>query len=823
VRGQDGTNVVLRFYGKAPEAEKQLATSETQANGDSSLRRIVIGTNLAETSLTLDGLAYVIDSGLICEEYYVADQGKTMVTVWHSQAGCRQRVGRVGRKEPGEAYRLYTRDELKRHPEYTTPQIARANTEGVVLDLARAGIPIEEIEPALMASPGHGELKRAEEQLRRYGAIDADNDVSPVGQELTSLQGDSILERKLLCEADRFGVLLEMAVFLAVASLDDVPAPPFAGQRRKWLSLWAPSVDVNYDDADGPEASDAPEPPAGVEAPAGPEPSEQVASTDPFWGNPYVLADALLKRRAVLEGCLDDLELYLRLWQGWSSQPGVEARLSWASAHGVSDSALQRVEEKLVGLDEKPGPLRSFWAMGQKGTMGRDVDFTRLDLVRYLLAAGRPDRIYERGHGSSFRARQAGNDMRSPLVHHESTWADGAGVGCRRFGGEVARQWCVAVPKPIGKDLLLRHVVWLSPEWMASPPPSLDTPPVAIARRFATESAHHPQAAVGQAPFLSGPAKAGLRWPMPAVPAPARLQTEQWRVLLGQWTAPAAPAGRATVAYRVHEPSWCSKRLLFAQLPQGPLVPLDPGPDGGSGPAVGLEVSVNLEVRGGLVWAKLASGVVKGAPPSAPAPGGGDGDHGKAAMATARSAAVPPVPTPAPSPDASPSAQRAALVPTNLIVDATVDRVVITAGGRGYVVRVTTAAYAGLLLSVRSPLPDDALKQEARVGRAVRVRAMGRGGGALVGWADDEPPVDLEQLWPIGRCLEAVFLQRVTDRPNLAVVRVAGFGSGSPGWWAQFSQGEPDRPGGRLEVKVTGWCSGQNGRHPYLRFVRWLN
>lgn len=782
-RSLDRGNVVLRFFSEAPDKEKHLATTDTRPDDPRPVRKIVIGSNLAETSLTLDGLAYVVDSGLICEEYFdPAQGGKYLPTIIHSQAGCRQRAGRVGRKEPGEAYRLYTREELRGQPTFTTPQIARSSASALILDLVRAGIRPDPLllSGALMDPPSEQELKRSARELERFAAIDADGDLTHRGAELTKVEGESFTAAQLLLEADRFGVLWEMAIFLAVREIRAVTGP-----GRKWFGLFGPIEDPVYDDADSEDEGEG-EPEGGNGRPASPP--------GPF-DDPYVFANAVLKRQALAEDCLDDLELYLRIWQGWH-RTTPESRPAWARAHGVSHEALRKIEATLGLGGSKKGTLRQFWAIEQKGPMSRDVDFSRLDLVRYLYAAGHPDDAYRRPTGGNAFEQVSGRKQKGTL-HREAVWATHGSDPVECFGRTVERSCCAATSRPNPKEgprggTVLRHLVWLDPAWLTPEPPSFGRTSVALARQFAAD-ADRARSYAGEVPFLTGSALAGFRWPMPDLPRPTPLQAEQWsRQFEGKDLI------KARIAHDVHVPTLSARRAVFAQIRRGPLVPVDPDDlKGQFEGTVGREILARVVAKGGIVWA------------TAPSPSPGE------------TPSVPPVVQPI-----SPAAPRKPIgPPVGSIIAATVVRIEDNEGFYGFRAAIADGESGGEEVRVPSDLPGEGLQREAEPGRALNVRITGYSAGMPVGriqaWADNRPQLTLPDAWPIGTELDAELVGPHRTHAYLRMVRVKR-GHNSSVWGAHTGPGAPTELPRRLRVRVTDWVRGGTEPWPRLKATKWL-
>jgi len=228
---------VLPLYTTLPEDNQKKALLKKE---DPTRRRVVITTNVAETSLTVEGVVYVVDSGLINEsQWLISSQTKQVVTVLHSRAGCQQRWGRGGRVQDGEAYGLYTRkqfyEEKKSNgeylfPEYTIPQIQRSELESVVLAAKAAGIDdLTDFE--WIQKPPLDELERAPNALKKIGALDQDGYLTEHGLELQSF-GDEPAIGHLMAMADRFSCAVEMATIISMLKLNGMKY--LFKNERKW-------------------------------------------------------------------------------------------------------------------------------------------------------------------------------------------------------------------------------------------------------------------------------------------------------------------------------------------------------------------------------------------------------------------------------------------------------------------------------------------------------------------------------------------------------------------------------------------------------------
>src|ERR1700682_2634751 len=186
----------------------------------SSQRRIVLATNVAETSLTVPGIHFVIDTGLARIKRYSPRQKIDQLRIEPvSQAAARQRAGRCGRVASGIAIRLYDEREFLERPEYTTPEILRTSLASVILRMAALELgPISEfpfIEP-----PTPRQIEDGYRQLFDLGAIDADRKLAPMGHELARLPVDPRVGRLLLASRE-FNCLSEMVILAAALSIQD--------------------------------------------------------------------------------------------------------------------------------------------------------------------------------------------------------------------------------------------------------------------------------------------------------------------------------------------------------------------------------------------------------------------------------------------------------------------------------------------------------------------------------------------------------------------------------------------------------------------------
>ncbi|KAK9838275.1 hypothetical protein WJX81_001973 [Elliptochloris bilobata] len=217
---------VVPIYAALPP-EQQARVFEPAPDG---ARKVVLATNIAETSITIPGVRYVVDPGLIKARSYNARLGSdSLQVVPTSQAQARQRSGRAGREAPGKAFRLYTEAAFQALPPTTEPEIRRSPLAGMALQLLALGVTDL---PAFdfMDKPPMGALMRALEQLLALGALDADGRLTqPLGRRMARLPVDPAFAKVLLAGAETC-CAEEALTVVAMVSTDPVFTNP--GQQR---------------------------------------------------------------------------------------------------------------------------------------------------------------------------------------------------------------------------------------------------------------------------------------------------------------------------------------------------------------------------------------------------------------------------------------------------------------------------------------------------------------------------------------------------------------------------------------------------------------
>lgn len=188
----------------------------------SDIRKVIVATNIAETSLTVDGILYVIDTGFCKLKVYNPKISMDALQIFpESRANANQRAGRAGRTGPGQCYRLFTermyREEMLPN---TIPEIQRTHLGNVVLLLKSLGIQ-NLMEFDFMDPPPHDNIQQALYQLWVLGALNNNGDLTPLGRKMVEFPLDPPLS-KMLIMSEEFGCSSEVATIAAMLSIPSI-------------------------------------------------------------------------------------------------------------------------------------------------------------------------------------------------------------------------------------------------------------------------------------------------------------------------------------------------------------------------------------------------------------------------------------------------------------------------------------------------------------------------------------------------------------------------------------------------------------------------
>ncbi|XP_009383476.2 probable pre-mRNA-splicing factor ATP-dependent RNA helicase DEAH9 isoform X1 [Musa acuminata AAA Group] len=216
--------LVLPLYSGLSRVDQDLVFAPTPKGK----RKVVMSTNIAETSLTLEGVVYVVDSGFSKQRFYnpISDIESLVVTPI-SKASARQRAGRAGRIQPGKCFRLYTEEYfLKEMPTEGIPEMQRSNLVSCVIQLKALGID-NILGFDWLASPPPEAMVRALEVLYSLGILDEDAKLtSPIGYQVAEIPLDPMIS-KMILSACNFGCSEEIITIAAVLSVQSI-----------WVSMW---------------------------------------------------------------------------------------------------------------------------------------------------------------------------------------------------------------------------------------------------------------------------------------------------------------------------------------------------------------------------------------------------------------------------------------------------------------------------------------------------------------------------------------------------------------------------------------------------------
>ncbi|MGL5631156.1 MAG: ATP-dependent RNA helicase HrpA, partial [Azovibrio sp.] len=223
----------------------------------SGVRRIVLATNVAETSLTVPGIRYVVDTGLArVKRYSYRNKVEQLQVENISQAAARQRSGRCGRVASGVCIRLYDEQDFNSRPPFTDPEILRSSLAGVILRMKALRLTDVERFPFLEAPPDKA-ISDGYNLLQELGALNEERRLTEVGKVLAKLPLDPRIARMIVAARDR-GCLREVMVIAAALSVQDprdrpqdkqqaadekhrrimFPNPDEKSEFLAWLKLW---------------------------------------------------------------------------------------------------------------------------------------------------------------------------------------------------------------------------------------------------------------------------------------------------------------------------------------------------------------------------------------------------------------------------------------------------------------------------------------------------------------------------------------------------------------------------------------------------------
>ena len=379
---------VLGIFSRLGEEEVERLFSLKGKN-----RRVLITTDIAETSHTLEDIVYVIDSGYQKEKEWDPETATAKLkTKKHSQAGCKQRWGRVGRIQKGYVYCLYTKDQFEnKFKKYTEPEIFRSSLNDTLLTLKAGGVS-QKIPFIGKPQDREGEkriekeIKRALEEIKAEGQIDEKGIITEDALEIfhTPLSPDEVSFLKL---ADEMNCLLEAVLMLFLSSTDEKEPRTGSGlydQYRgllQWNENWKAST------------------------------KEKV----------YRIHQGLKI------GCQDDLDFIMKL--AFLAKRNGE---KWAKRHFVNQNILEIISKAEEFIDDK------YRQKVREKEEKREINWRTLNKIRLILALNFPQRIIDIKKDNIINFWAVGGRKKKGIIskHCKGRWRNGEQAFCLLLGEE---------------------------------------------------------------------------------------------------------------------------------------------------------------------------------------------------------------------------------------------------------------------------------------------------------------------------------------------------------------------------------------------------
>ncbi|TDN69532.1 ATP-dependent RNA helicase HrpA [Paraburkholderia sp. BL10I2N1] len=239
---------ILPLFARLSAAEQERVFKPSNA------RRIVLATNVAETSLTVPGIRYVVDTGVArVKRYSYRNKVEQLQVEPISQAAANQRAGRCGRVAEGVCIRLYEDTDFQSRVRFTDPEILRSSLASVILRMKSLHLTAIETFPFIEPPPGRA-IADGYQLLNELGAVDDDNELTPLGRELARLPLDPRVGRMILAARDQ-QALREVLIIASALSVQDPRDRPIEAQEQadqahrrfaddrseflQWLKIWA--------------------------------------------------------------------------------------------------------------------------------------------------------------------------------------------------------------------------------------------------------------------------------------------------------------------------------------------------------------------------------------------------------------------------------------------------------------------------------------------------------------------------------------------------------------------------------------------------------
>lgn len=225
LKGRVPSHLTLPLFGRLPFKDQQrIFKTHNQP-------KIVVATNVAETSITVPGIRYVVDAGLArIGSYHARSRTMRLPIAKISQAACNQRSGRSGRIGPGVCIRLYDEDDFNNREQYSKPEIQRSNLAEVILQMISLGLG-DPYEFPFLDPPARAAISEGYRTLEELGAITDSRTLTSYGRIMAGLPIDPVISR-IIIEANKLECLSEILVIAAALAIQDPRIRPAEQEQR---------------------------------------------------------------------------------------------------------------------------------------------------------------------------------------------------------------------------------------------------------------------------------------------------------------------------------------------------------------------------------------------------------------------------------------------------------------------------------------------------------------------------------------------------------------------------------------------------------------
>ncbi|ANQ06777.1 ATP-dependent RNA helicase prh1 [Plasmodium coatneyi] len=208
---------ILQLYSSLPNRKQRVVFEPAPPN----TRKVILSTNIAETSVTIPNIKYVVDSGRVKIKFFDAKKGSSVLKVTQiSKDAAIQRSGRAGREAPGQVYRVYSKEEYENMNPFLIPEIFRSDLTQIYLELKAMNIP-NPLQFNFPENPKKELLLHSAKVLFRINAIDVDNNLTEVGKKMCLLPLNPIYANMMLCSVE-FHCMDEVATIVAFLNCESI-------------------------------------------------------------------------------------------------------------------------------------------------------------------------------------------------------------------------------------------------------------------------------------------------------------------------------------------------------------------------------------------------------------------------------------------------------------------------------------------------------------------------------------------------------------------------------------------------------------------------